>query len=195
MSRRLDAKRARQLGGPEPRTPPPNDLLTTEGGIAVSSGVHHGKEDEGLEGLGVTVNSPVSESVHRQRPSAMDRRAQIAKCKSLRNVIRDFENTFTTEHGHQPRGPERTPLRNVYLQYRRLKQGVRGMHLTRATRECENCYGFSPCYCVTVRRERGYAHSDGVPRPPRSQAPREDLRLPDLKISRQHRHSYFNRLL
>jgi hypothetical protein len=143
MSRRLDAKRARQIGGPEPRTPPPNDVVAGDSGFTVSSSVHHGKEDEGLEGLGVTVNSPVSESAsNRQRPSAVDRRVQIAKGKSLRNVIRDFENNFTTEHGHQPRGPERGPLRNVYLQYRRLKQGVRG--------SCPLCSYHRMCVCVCV---------------------------------------------
>jgi hypothetical protein len=40
--------------------------------------------------------------------------------------IRSFETEFMQAHGHLPKGVDRTPLRATYVQYRRLKQGVRG---------------------------------------------------------------------
>lgn len=81
MSRRLDARRSRVQGGvtgAEARTPPPVDL----------------GDVEGLEGLGVTVNSPVSETASRMRPSATSRRVQIAKCKALRCGVSGFISLF-----------------------------------------------------------------------------------------------------
>lgn len=78
MMRRLGHRRS-----VEARTPSPTDKMRSEVG-ARDRLAQLRDSDEGLEGLGVTVNSPVSETAFRARPSASARRSQIAKCKALR---------------------------------------------------------------------------------------------------------------
>lgn len=60
-----------------------------------------------------------------KHPSARERRASIARCRTLRQEIAAFEAQYTASKGHAPKGAERFPLHAVYEEYRSLKIRIR----------------------------------------------------------------------
>lgn len=60
-----------------------------------------------------------------KHPSARERRASIARCRTLRQEIAAFEAQHTASKGHAPKGSERFPLHAVYEEYRSLKIRIR----------------------------------------------------------------------
>jgi hypothetical protein len=115
-----------------------------------------------------------------RHPSGSERRQQIARCRSLRSDIRVFEDTFERERGHKPHTHERQQMLHVYVEYRRLKQAVRGEAVTpppptSLVRLPRPPGGGPPppppppppaaSTSSRLRRQRGHAHSSGVEGP------------------------------
>lgn len=59
-------------------------------------------------------------------PSGAGRRRDIARCRVLRATISKFEDTFSSLNARKPLGPDREPLKDIYLEYKVLKQQIRG---------------------------------------------------------------------
>lgn len=69
------------------------------------------------------VKRPPPRAVH---PSGAGRRRDIARCRVLRATISKFEDTFSSLNARKPVGPDREPLKDIYLEYKVLKQQIRG---------------------------------------------------------------------
>jgi hypothetical protein len=69
-------------------------------------------------------------------PSGAGRRRNIARCRVLRATIQKFEDTFTQDHRRKPHGAEREPMRDVYLEYKTLKQQIRGAKRSICSADC-----------------------------------------------------------
>lgn len=97
------------------------------------------------------------------RPSGAARRRDIARTRSLRAKIQTFEEAFAAAHdGRKPHGAERGPLLDVYVEYRAMKQRIRGEAGRRAG-HLRSPAGWVGRVCVSrafaARRSRGVLRS------------------------------------
>mmetsp|Transcript_23817 Transcript_23817/g.64235 ORF Transcript_23817/g.64235 Transcript_23817/m.64235 type:complete len:347 (+) Transcript_23817:835-1875(+) len=60
-----------------------------------------------------------------RKTMAHERRRMVQACRTLRIQIKRFEDAFQRQHGHVPKGSERTPLASTYCQYREWKKNIR----------------------------------------------------------------------
>jgi hypothetical protein len=80
-------------------------------------GLEHNTSPTGLSYLGFDGEAPVC--------SAQERRRMIAACRALRAQISHYEEAFSQEMGHLPKGRERAPMASTYAQYKLWKRTIR----------------------------------------------------------------------
>lgn len=61
-----------------------------------------------------------------QRPSGAARRKAITRCRMLRGEIRKWETDFEVAHRRKPTDADKEGGRELYHEYRKLKQIIRG---------------------------------------------------------------------
>lgn len=84
-------------------------------------------------------------------PSGAGRRRDIARCRVLRATISKFEDAFQTQSGRKPLGSDREPLKDIYLEYKVLKQQIRGALMSEWNGNTSIVCDV-PCVLQTMRR-------------------------------------------